>query len=87
MLARGCSTKDRTQPGDCENHVMETGHEKFCYCSHWLCNSSLSSSRSSWWCLTPAILLSWVFNRLSLRETPLVAHSGQDSEKVFETKT
>ena len=85
VLARGCSTKERSQPGDCENHVMETGQEKFCYCTHWLCNSSLSSSRSSWWCLTPAILLSWILNRLSLRA--LVAHSGQDSGRVFESKT
>ena len=85
VLARGCSTKERTQPGECENHVMETGQEKFCYCSHWLCNSSLSSSRSTWWCLTPAILLSWILNRLSLRA--LVAHSGQDSGRVLETKT
>ena len=55
VLARGCSTIEQPVPGDCENHRMEVGEEKFCYCNQWLCNSSVSRTGSLW---LPVISLS-----------------------------
>ena len=57
LLARGCSTiESGEEPGDCENHMMETGEERFCYCKDWLCNSSVARRGSLWWLSAPSLL-------------------------------
>ena len=35
--------------------MMDTGEETFCYCSQWLCNSSLSRKGSLWWLLSSLV--------------------------------
>ena len=44
VTARGCSTKDKIFHVECENHVMGTKSEKFCYCSYPLCNQATTKS-------------------------------------------
>ena len=81
VLARGCSTIEEALPGDCENHRMTSGEEKFCYCNQWLCNSSPSLTSSLWllpcWlevaARTVALLISFL-DKLSLSSVKVLTH-------------
>merc|ERR550517_2287364 len=70
VLTRGCSTKRPVFHVECENHVSGPQRERFCYCSHQLCNSSpsLVTSLSPLSSLLPSLLL---FLSLSLSLTSL----------------
>ena len=63
VTARGCSTKDKKYHIECENHVMGTSSEKFCYCSYWLCNAA--SLRAADW-FAPTIALATILLHLLL---------------------